>query len=105
MSKHKEIHFLSAAEQELQKTIQYYNDESPGLGYEFANEIRNTLGRIIQYPEAWHPLSNRTRRCRTNRFPYGVIYQIRNDMILIVAIMHMNRKPQSWKPRINNKNK
>jgi len=34
------------------------------------------------------------------RFPYGVIYQIAEGWIIIIAIMQMNRKPDYWKERI-----
>ncbi|MFH1718589.1 MAG: type II toxin-antitoxin system RelE/ParE family toxin [Planctomycetota bacterium] len=77
----------------------YYNQESEGLGYRFAVEIRKTLSRIVQYPHAWSPISERTRRCRTNGFPYGVIYHIHEDVILIVAVMHLHKRPNSWKSR------
>ncbi len=76
--------------------------QSEGLGYEFAAEVKKTIERIIQYPEAWTKLSKRTRRCRTNRFPYGVIYQIREETLLIVAVMHLGREPQIWKSRLRN---
>ncbi len=71
-----------------------------GLGYEFAAEVKQTLARILQFPDAWHPLSGRTRRCRTKRFPYGEIYQLRGDLVLIVAVMHLSRHPDSWKSRV-----
>ncbi|MBU4404776.1 MAG: type II toxin-antitoxin system RelE/ParE family toxin [Candidatus Aminicenantes bacterium] len=98
------IQFLLAAEQEFIETVIFYNSQSAGLGFEFAAEVRSTLARIIQYPLAWHKLSERTHRCRTNRFPYGVIYQIRKDCIMIIAIMHLHRKPETWIERIR-KNK
>jgi len=94
------IQLLEAAKVELDEAIDYYNHEAPGLGEDFLIEILNVLGRIDKYPEAWHPLSRRTRRCRTRRFPYGIIYQIRGDEILIIAIANLHRKPNYWKTRI-----
>lgn len=95
-----DIKYLAPAEAELLEAVAYYNSQSEGLGYEFAAEVKRTIGRIVQYPEAWTQLSNRTRRCRTNRFPYGVIYQIRSETLLIVAVMHLSRHPQSWQDRV-----
>ena len=95
-----EIKFLAPAESEFTGAISYYNMQSEGLGYEFAAEIKRTIERIIQYPEAWAKLSIRARRCRTNRFPYGVIYQVREETLLIVAVMHMSREPQTWETRL-----
>jgi hypothetical protein len=97
-----EIKFLAPAKAEFLDAISYYNMQSEGLGYEFAAEVKKTIERIIQYPEAWAKLSKRTRRCRTNRFPYGVIYQIREEVLLIVAVMHMGREPHGWKSRLKN---
>ena len=94
------VDFLVAAESEFLEAISYYNGESEGLGYEFAAEVNRTIDRIWEYPNAWAKLSKRTRRCRTNRFPYGVIYQIRSDTVLIVAIMHLHRDTKSWKDRL-----
>jgi plasmid stabilization system protein ParE len=94
------IEILAATETELTDAVSYYNEQSEGLGYEFAAEIKQTITRIIQYPDAWTQLSARTRRCRTKRFPYAVIYQIRGDVILIVAIMHLRRHPDTWKSRL-----
>ncbi|OHB34999.1 MAG: plasmid stabilization protein [Planctomycetes bacterium GWA2_39_15] len=97
------IKFLTPAEAEFFDAISYYNIQSEGLGYEFAAEVKRTIGRIIQYPEAWTKLSKRTRRCRTNKFPYGVIYQVKEETLLIVAVMHLSREPQNWKSRLKSK--
>lgn len=92
--------FLSTAETELRNAVTFYNDQSEGLGYEFALEVKQTLRRIIQFPDAWSALSARTRRCRTKRFPYALVYQVRGDLILIIAVMHLRRHPDSWKSRL-----
>ena len=94
------IDFLDPADAEFVDAIAYYNLQSEGLGYEFAAEVKRSISRISQYPEAWAPLSRRTRRCRTNRFPYGLIYQIRDEIILIVAVQNLHKDPESWKSRL-----
>jgi len=97
-----EIVFLAPAQAEFMDAVSHYNTQSEGLGYEFAAEVKRTIERIIQYPDAWFKLSKRTHRCRTNRFPYGVIYQVRAETLLIVAVMHLSREPQTWKSRLKN---
>jgi len=94
------VELLESAEIELVDAVAYYNGESEGLGFELAAEINRTFARIVEYPTAWTAISKRTRRCRTNRFPYGVLYQIRGDTILVVAIMHLRRNPISWRKRL-----
>ena len=94
------VEFLDPAKRELREAVAYYNEQSEGLGYRFAAEVRRTVSRIVQHPQAWTPISERTRRCRTSGFPYGIIYQAREDMILIVAVMHLHRHPDSWRARL-----
>jgi plasmid stabilization system protein ParE len=97
------IKFSKAAELEFKDAIAYYNDESEGLGFEFANEVKLTIDRITGFVDAWPKLSENTRRARTNRFPYGIIYSNTQDEIMIVAVMHLHRKPDYWKFRITKK--
>ncbi len=94
------IRFLEIAQIELDEAIAYYNYEMPGLGEVFLTDVLNSLDRIGKFPEAWQICSKRTRRCQTRRFPYGIMYQIRKDEILVVAIANLHRKPDYWKDRI-----
>ncbi|WP_415715489.1 type II toxin-antitoxin system RelE/ParE family toxin [Maridesulfovibrio sp.] len=94
------IRFLSCAQQELNEAVSWYNEQSPGLGFDFAAEVKRALSRMEEHPEAWSLISRRTRRIRISRFPYAVIYQVRQDCLLVVAIMHMSRNPMHWKNRI-----
>lgn len=63
------VEFLSAANDEFTATVGYYNHQSDGLGIEFAIEVKRALERILRYPNAWTPISKRTRRCLLSRFP------------------------------------
>ena len=94
------INFLEIAQIELDDAIEYYNYEARGLGDEFLTEVLNAIDRVGDFPEAWHPCSKRSKRCQTRRFPYGIIYQIREKEILIIAIANLHRKPDYRKDRI-----
>ena len=88
--------FTSSAEAELQEAIAFYEAAENGLGTRFLDEIEAVVARIVTHPAAWTPMSPRTRRCRTHRFPYGLFYQIRTDEILIVSVMDLRRDPKRW---------
>ena len=94
------VEFLDAARAEYREAVDYYDREHSGLGSEFADEVARTTARIVAFPEAWQKLSRRTRRCRTNRFPYGLIYQKRGDLVLVIAVMHLRREPGYWQERL-----
>lgn len=93
------IEFLAAAECDLDESISYYNQRQQNLGYEFSDEVKRALFRLLNFPSAWPKLSKNTRRIQMNRFPYGIIYQNRPDKILVIAIMNLYSKPSSWKER------
>jgi plasmid stabilization system protein ParE len=93
------VEVLSCAEDEFAEAVDYYNLQSPGLGYEFAAQVKLSFDRISIHPNAWPVFSPRTRRCMVSRFPFGVLYQIRTDRILVLAIMHLRRDPKRWRNR------
>lgn len=94
------VRFLSIAELELDEAVADYEEKEIGLGLRFLLEIRNSVERIVAYPEAWNLLSANARRCRTKVFPYGIIYQVRRDEILILAIASLHREPAYWQSRL-----
>jgi hypothetical protein len=92
--------FHPEAKEEFFKAISYFEECQKGLGLSFSKEIFSTMQRIIHFPSAWSKFSKNTRRCLTNRFPYGVIYQIKGEEVIIIAVMQLNREPGYWGKRI-----
>jgi len=93
------IRLLEIAQIELDDSIDYYNSESAGLGDAFLVEVLQTLDRIKDFPQAWHPFTDITRRCQLRRFPYGIIYQPLDIEILVIAVANLHRNPEYWKDR------
>lgn len=92
--------FHEAAEKEFVAAIEYYEQCQPGLGLRFSEEVYAGIERIREHPSAWATIDAKTRRCLTSRFPYGIIYRIVDDMIRIMAVMHLRGKPDYWKDRV-----
>ena len=93
--------FLTPAEAELDSAVEYYESERRGLGFGFQAEVVRSLGRVAQYPSSYQKIGKYSRRCLVHKFPYGVIYQHREDKneILVIAIAHLHRKPDYWLSR------
>jgi plasmid stabilization system protein ParE len=89
------VKFLKPAELELDDALEYYESEQVGLGLRFLAEVAHSLSRLVEYPQSYQQIGQYARRCLVHKFPYGVIYQIREKSgeILIIAIAHLHRKP------------
>jgi hypothetical protein len=91
--------FHPEARKEFLASIDYYEKCKRGLGLEFAEEVHSAIDRICSFPKAWPSISLNARRCIINRFPFGVLYRIDKEEVLILAVMELHRKPGYWKKR------
>ncbi len=92
--------FLDPAKEELKEAVACYDRQREGLGDEFAAEAAATIDRIAASPGAGSPLAPGIRRCRTDRFPYGVVYTVRGEDLILIAVMHLRRRPDYWAGRL-----
>ena len=93
--------FLEAARDDLREAVRYYESVETGLGRSFRDEVRAAVGRIRRLPLAWQAVGDGLHRYLVHRFPYGIIYQIQEDEILILSVAHLHREPGHWKDRIS----
>lgn len=91
--------FHPAARQELHDAAEYYERQREGRGRAFLREIDAALQLVRTFPHTWPKLSESTRRCRTRRFPYALIYRVEEDAVEIVSVMHLHQHPDTWKGR------
>jgi plasmid stabilization system protein ParE len=91
--------FHPEARVEYLEAIGYYEERRAGLGGRFALEIEGVIQRIVEAPRRWRSVEGEIRRCLAHKFPYGVLYSIEADYVLILAVMHHSRKPGYWRNR------
>lgn len=95
----KALRFHPEAREELRSAALFYEQESPNLGRELVREVKTVLDRVREWPESGSPDERDARRVVLARFPFAVIYQLREGVIEVVAVMHQRQKPGYWRDR------
>ena len=91
---------------EYAEAVQYYTEQRVEVAQAFINAIEDTVYRIRESPARSVAVDDDVRRCMARKFPYGILYTIEQDYILILAVMHCSREPGAgsrepgyWKSR------
>ena len=92
--------FHPEALEEYDEAGHFYAVQQPGLDSRFIGCVEDAIRLILDDPYRWRPFDEDVRRCLTHVFPFGILYTIEPDYVLIVAVMHCSREPGYWKHRI-----
>jgi len=87
---------------ELEHSRAWYEERAANLGTEFLLEVDRSIETVRESPWIWPFLyeDRSVKRYLVHRFPYGVIYRIRNRLIQVIAVMHLRRHPNYWRGRL-----
>jgi len=91
--------FRPSAEEDAEEAALWYERQRPGLGSRFPVELGAVLHRIREAPLQFPRVSATVRRAMLGRFPYAVYFVIEEEVIVLLAILHMHRHPDTWKER------
>ncbi len=91
--------FSAEARGEVREAARFYENEVDGLGKAFVQKLREGIAEVKRNPFASRIIQGDFRRHLLSRFPYGIIFQIHEDVIFVAAVMHLKRKPGYWEDR------
>ncbi len=94
------VRFLKPAQSEVDDAVAWYNSQAYGLGTQFLDDVDRTIRRIVTFPLSSMEIEQDIRRCLLSRFPYGIIYGIDSETVIIVAVAHSHREPRYWIDRL-----
>lgn len=77
----------------------WYESQQAGLGARFSRQLTQALVDVRQDPLLWRAVGGGYRRRNCRDFPYGVVYRLDGDAVVVVAVMHLSRRPRYWKGR------
>jgi toxin ParE1/3/4 len=87
------------AENEMIEAAAYYEAQQADLGKRFLAAVQDAINSILINPRLYPVVDLDVRRCLTKVFPFGVLFRIEPDEIVVVAVMHLARHPDCWKHR------
>lgn len=93
------IDYHPQAVEELIEAAQFYESRQDGLGIKFLNAVEDVLSSVRTNPLMWKPDRLGRRKYRIWKFPYLLIYKVRESRVYILAVAHTSRKPGYWKSR------
>ena len=85
---------------DLREGKAFYRRRSPLAAVAFAHEIDTAISRITDSPLRYPQGEHGTREFILHwRFPYTVVYRIKDSLIVIVAVAHQSKEPGYWHHR------
>jgi len=94
------IEFKPEVYEDIKVAYDWYESQRIGLGEDFLLTLEESYSKIIRNPKMYQLIYKTVRRKLLRRFPYGVFFVLRDNEIIIIAIMHTRRKPSDWNKRI-----
>ncbi|HEY5548210.1 MAG TPA: type II toxin-antitoxin system RelE/ParE family toxin [Coriobacteriia bacterium] len=91
--------FHPAARLEMRDAADFYDLERAGLGAEFLDEVERAVLQVLEYPKASPVVLDATRTHAISRFPYSVMYSVRDGGVFVSAVAHHSRRPFYWRDR------
>ena len=90
------LKFSGRAVREIGEAFDWYEEQSKGLGSEFELAFELQLKRLEQVPFLYAEIVPGVRRTLLPRFPYGVFYTVKDDLVHVLAVIHNVRNPKRW---------
>lgn len=71
----------------------WYESHAAGLGIEFARALDAAVAAAVSNPEAFSTVAGSCRRILLRRFPFSLVYRVRGNEFLVVAVFHHRQNP------------
>src|SRR2546423_1339085 len=87
------------ADSDVEAAFAWYEQQRPGLGDEFLDDLQAAYTRIVDGPLRYQVLRGDVRYCLLRRFPYAVYFTVNGEVISIFAVVHSRRDQSEWQRR------
>lgn len=87
------------AEAEVLQALEWYAERSAIAARAFVQELTHVIRLAVRSPETWPRAFGHTRHIVFPRFPFDLVFRLKDHTIEIVAVAHQRRRPSYWRDR------
>lgn len=91
------LEFTEEARLDIQETVDWYDSRREGLGDEFLLSLEATVSNLQRNPFHYPLRYDQVRRILLRRFPYQVVFVMKEQTIGVPGVLHTRRDPTIWK--------
>ena len=73
--------------------------DDPIQGEYFKEALGNAISKVRRDPLIYRRFDGEFRKAKVGKFTYSLVFRLRNDVVEILAVMHLHRRPGYWKSR------
>jgi plasmid stabilization system protein ParE len=95
----RKIIILPLAEQDIKQSYEFYAAKKTGLEQVFLQVIDQAIQIVCENPQSFPIVKKKIRKFVVKDFPYVIYYISKAEVVYILAVFHMSRRPVVWKKR------
>ncbi len=88
------------AEADLETAARWYDGERPGLADRFLKDVDRSFVRLRERPLQFPVVAGDVRRALLNTFPYAIYFRVSDEVVIVLAVLHLRRNPKVWRSRV-----
>ena len=90
-----QLELRKRAIKQMQKSYDYYESKSLGLGERFLLTVEEYFEIIKNNPKQFQVKREEIREAYLQKFPFIIVYQIIKDTIIVYSVFHTSRNPST----------
>ena len=93
--------FTPEAQHDLLEALDWYESRQPGLAARFEGALRQTLERLLAFPDSARPVVSGGRAALVPGFPYLLYYTCTSESLTIQAVWQAEQDPAALARRLS----
>jgi plasmid stabilization system protein ParE len=96
----RKLEIQQEAEEEAREARIFYEDRDVRIAADFMRELDRTIEVVVDRPDRWPAVRQNAHSFLLRRFPFRIVYTFDDEVVRIIAVAHLRRRPGYWSSRI-----